>query len=47
MLKERKPYHDCGADHYEQLYRARIFRNLNHWAAKFGFRLEPATLEVS
>jgi transposase len=47
MLKERKPYHDCGADQYEQQYRARILRNLNRRAAKFGFRLEPAVPEVS
>jgi len=47
MLKEGKPYHDFGADHYEQQYRARILRNLTRRAAKFGFRLEPAALEVS
>jgi len=47
MLKEGKPYHDRGADHYEQQYRARILRNLNRRAAKFGFRLEPAVPEVS
>jgi transposase len=42
MLKERKPYHDVGADYYEQHYRARVLRNLNRQAAKLGFRLEPA-----
>jgi len=42
MLKERKPYHDFGADYYEQLYRTRVLRNLNRQAVKLGFRLEPA-----
>ena len=42
MLKERKPYHDVGADYYEQHYRARVLRNLNRQTAKLGFRLEPA-----
>jgi transposase len=42
MLKNRKPYHDFGADHYEHQYRARVLRNLNRRAAKLGFRLEPA-----
>jgi transposase len=43
MLKERKPYHDLGADYFEQQYRSRILRNLNRQAARLGFRLEPAT----
>ena len=47
MLKHRQPYHDFGADSYDQLYRARVLRNLNRRAAKLGFRLEPALLEVS
>jgi transposase len=47
MLKERKPYHDFGADYYDQQYRARVMRNLNRRAAKLGFRLQPAFLEVS
>lgn len=47
MLKHRKPYHDTGSDYYEQQYRARVLRNLNRRAAKLGFRLEPAILEVS
>jgi hypothetical protein len=47
MLKERKPYHDFGADYYEQQYRTRVLRNLNRRAAKLGFRLEPAVLQVS
>jgi len=44
MLKDRKPYHDLGVDHYEQQYRARVLRNLNRQANKLGFRLEPSTL---
>lgn len=47
MLKERVPYHDFGADYYEQQYRDRVLRNLNRRAAKLGFRLEPATQRVS
>lgn len=47
MLKHRQPYHDFGADHYEQQYRVRVLRNLNRRAAKLGFRLEPAVQEVS
>jgi transposase len=47
MLKERKPYHDFGADYYEQQYRSRVLRNLNRRAAKLGFRLEPVLQEVS
>jgi transposase len=47
MLKERVPYHDFGADYYEQQYRERVLRNLNRRAAKLGFRLEPATQRVS
>lgn len=43
MLKERKPYHDLGADHYEQQNRIRILRNLSRQAAKLGFRLEEVT----
>jgi len=42
MLKDRKPYHDFGADYYEQQYRTRVLRNLNRQAARLGFRLEPA-----
>lgn len=47
MLKQRKPYHDIGADYYEKQYRDRVLRNLNRRAAKLGFRLEPAVLTVS
>jgi transposase len=47
MLKHRKPFHDFGADYYEQQYRVRILRNLTRRAAKLGFRLEPAILPVS
>lgn len=47
LLKERKSYHDFGADHYEQEYRTRVLRNLNRRAAKLGFRLEPVEPTVS
>ena len=47
MLKERKPYHDVGADYYEQQYRDRVLRNLSRQAAKLGFRLELVTLAPS
>jgi transposase len=47
MLKERMPYHDRGADYYEQQYRARVLHNLTRRAAKLGFRLIPVALEVS
>ena len=42
MLKDRQPYQDVGTHYYEQQYRDRVLRNLNHQAAKLGFRLEPA-----
>jgi hypothetical protein len=47
MLKERKPYHDFGADFYDLQYRTRVLRNLNRRAAKLGFRLEPVDPAVS
>jgi transposase len=47
LLKYRQPYHDFGADHYEQQYRARVLRNLNRRAVKLGFRLEPLAQQVS
>lgn len=47
MLKYRKPYHDFGADYYEQQHRSRVLRNLNRQAAKLGFRLEPAVQTAS
>lgn len=43
MLRDRKPYHDFGADYYEQQHRARVVRNLNRQAVRLGFRLEPAS----
>lgn len=47
MLKRRIPYHDFGADYYDQQYRTRVLRNLTRRAAKLGFRLEPVAPEVS
>jgi len=47
MLKYRKPFHDLGANYYEQQFRARVLRNLTRRAAVLGFRLEPAAQSVS
>ena len=41
MLKNRQPYHDPGADYYEEQYRIRAIRNLQRRASKLGMRLEP------
>jgi len=41
MLKNSQPYHDPGADFYEQQYRLRTIRNLQRKASKLGMRLEP------
>ena len=41
MLKNRQPYHDPGADYYEEQYRIRTIRNLQRKASKLGMRLEP------
>ena len=41
MLKNRQPYHDPGADYYEEQYRLRAIRNLQRRASKLGMRLEP------
>jgi len=35
-----RTYADPGADHYEQLYRERVVKQLHRRAAEFGFRLE-------
>ena len=41
MLKNRQPYHDPGADYYEEQYRIRTIRSLQRKAAKLGLCLEP------
>lgn len=41
MLKNKQPYHDPGADYYEEQYRIRAIRNLQRRAHKLGMRLEP------
>jgi transposase len=41
MLKHRQPYHDPGADYYDEQYRIRTIRNLQRRASKLGMRLEP------
>lgn len=43
MLKYRQDYVDPGASHYEEQYRARAIRNLQHKAAKLGMQLLPVT----
>ncbi len=43
MLKNRQPYHDDGADSYEQQYRDRMVRNLQRQATRLGFHLEPSS----
>jgi transposase len=44
MLKNRQPYHDPGADYYEEQYRIRTIRNLQRKASKLGMRLEPVSV---
>jgi transposase len=41
MLKHREPYHDLGADHYDQQHKERLIRNLQRRAAKLGMQLAP------
>lgn len=41
MLKQRQPYHDPGADYYDEQYRRRTIRSLQRRASKLGLRLEP------
>ena len=43
MLRDHKPYHDCGSDYFEEQQRAIAIRNLSRKAAKLGLRLEPST----
>jgi len=43
MLRDHKPYHDCGADYFEEQQRTIAIRNLSRKAAKLGLRLEPST----
>lgn len=40
MLKHRQPYHDPGADYYDEQYRIRAIRSLRRRASKFGLKLE-------
>jgi transposase len=44
LLKEKKAFHDLGANYYEQQYRQRVLRNLSRQAARLGFHLEPTQL---
>jgi transposase len=47
MLKNRVPYHDFGADYFEQQHRERALINLIRKAGILGFRLEPISQPVS
>jgi hypothetical protein len=47
MLKYRVPYHDPGADYFEQQHRERVLNNLIRKAGILGFRLEPISQPVS
>lgn len=41
MIRFGKDYEDTGAAHYEEQYRARIIKNMQYKAQKFGFSLVP------
>jgi len=41
MLKERQPYHDPGANYYEERYQERKLRNLQRQAQQLGLCLVP------
>jgi len=43
MLKHKTPYHDVGAQGYEEQRRERELRALRRKAAKLGFALQPRT----
>jgi hypothetical protein len=42
MLNNRSDYQDPGADAYNEQYRQRVIKNLQHRAKKLGFELVPA-----
>lgn len=41
MLRDRTPYQDPGAQHYEQQYQQRVLRNLQRKAQRLGMQLVP------
>ena len=41
MLRDRTPYQDLGAQHYEQQYQERVLRNLKRKAQRLGMQLVP------
>lgn len=41
MLKQRTPYRDPGANHFEQLHKERTLRNLQRRAKQLGMQLVP------
>jgi len=44
MLRYGKAYVDRGAAYYEQQYRERVLKNLQHRAKQMGFELVPVTV---
>jgi transposase len=41
MIKDRRPYQDQGASHYEEQYKQRVIDNLRRKAKKLGLQLVP------
>jgi transposase len=41
MIKDRTPYQDQGASHYEEQYKQRVIHNLRRKAKKLGLQLVP------
>lgn len=41
MLRDKTPYHDPGADYFDQQHRQRSIRNLQRQAARLGFNVVP------
>jgi transposase len=41
MIKDRRPYQDPGASHYEEQYKQRVIHNLRRKAKKLGLQLVP------
>ena len=46
MIKNRTPYQDQGAAHYEEQYRERVLRNLRRKAKKLGLDLIPSPVSA-
>ncbi len=41
ILRDKKPFHEMGADEYERLHRERVVHNLTRKAQSLGFTLQP------